>query len=163
MYKILIADDEMKIRELIKKYAVFEGYETIEASNGMMAIDMCKTNDVDIVIMDVMMPELDGFSASKEIRKFSNVPILMLSARGEEYDKIHGFENGIDDYVVKPFSPKELMLRVEAILSRVNNEGFKAVKDVFESEGLKVDFTARIVYVNNVRVMLHSQPLIVGN
>lgn len=154
MYKILIADDEMKIRELIKKYAVFEGYETIEASNGMMAIDMCKTNDVDIVIMDVMMPELDGFSASKEIRKFSNVPILMLSARGEEYDKIHGFENGIDDYVVKPFSPKELMLRVEAILSRVNNEGFKAVKDVFESEGLKVDFTARIVYVNNVRVNL---------
>ncbi len=154
MYKILIVDDEMKIRELIKKYAVFEGYTTLEASDGMMAIDMCKTNDVDIVIMDVMMPELDGFTASREIRKFSDVPILMLSARGEEYDKIHGFETGIDDYVVKPFSPKELMLRVEAILARTNNDGFKAIKDIFELEGLKVDFTARIVYVDQNRINL---------
>lgn len=154
MYKILIVDDEMKIRELIKKYAVFEGYATLEASDGMMAIDMCKTNDVDIVIMDVMMPELDGFTASREIRKFSDVPILMLSARGEEYDKIHGFETGIDDYVVKPFSPKELMLRVEAILARTNNDGFKAIKDIFELEGLKVDFTARIVYVDQNRINL---------
>ena len=107
MYHILVVDDEAKIREIIKKYAVFEGYRVTEAANGMEAIDLCRTEPFDLIIMDVMMPELDGFSACREIRKYNRTPIIMLSARGEEYDRIHGFELGIDDYVVKPFSPKE--------------------------------------------------------
>ena len=106
MYHILIVDDETKIRELIKKYALFEGHTVSEASNGLEAIEICRQNQFDIIIMDVMMPELDGFSACKEIRKSADTPVLMLSARGEEYDKIHGFELGIDDYVVKPFHRK---------------------------------------------------------
>ena len=106
MSRILVVDDELRVRDLIKKYAKFEGYEISEASNGLQALELCRDQNFDIVIMDVMMPELDGFSACKEIRKFSNVPIIILSARGEEYDKIHGFEFGIDDYVVKPFSPR---------------------------------------------------------
>ena len=115
---LLIVDDEQRIRELIRKYAVFEGYEVDEAADGMQAVEKCRARRYDLVIMDVMMPELDGFSACREIRKTSQVPMLMLSARGEEYDRIHGFELGVDDYVVKPFSPKELMLRVGAILKR---------------------------------------------
>ena len=118
MYKILVADDEEKIRALIRKYAEFEGHTVTEASNGMEAVRLCAENDFDIIVMDVMMPELDGFSASREIRKHSDTPILMLSARGEEYDRISGFEFGADDYVVKPFSPKELMLRIDAIMKR---------------------------------------------
>ena len=118
MYHILVVDDEAKIREIIKKYAVFEGYRVTEAANGMEAIDLCRTEPFDLIIMDVMMPELDGFSACREIRKYNRTPIIMLSARGEEYDRIHGFELGIDDYVVKPFSPKELMMRVAAIIKR---------------------------------------------
>lgn len=118
MYKILIADDEELIRALIAKYAKFEGYETEEARDGMEAVRKCAEENFDIVIMDIMMPELDGFSAVREIRKKSDVPVIMLSARGEEYDKINGFECGADDYVVKPFSPKELMLRIEAVLKR---------------------------------------------
>ena len=108
--KILIVDDETKIRSIIRKYAEFDGFSVEEASDGMQAVSLCRLKTYDLVIMDVMMPELDGFSAVREIRKRSNVPVLMLSARGEEYDKIHGFELGIDDYVVKPFSPKELMM-----------------------------------------------------
>ncbi|MBQ5357250.1 MAG: response regulator, partial [Oscillospiraceae bacterium] len=100
MSRILIVDDELRVRDLIKKYAKFEGYEVCEASNGLKALEICKNSKPDIIIMDVMMPELDGFSACLEIRKFSNVPIIMLSARGEEYDKVHGFESGVDDYVV---------------------------------------------------------------
>ena len=117
--KLLIVDDEQKIRELIAKYAVFEGYTYAEAENGMQAVEIARATAFDLIVMDIMMPELDGFSASREIRKTSpNVPIILLSARGEEYDKIHGFELGIDDYVVKPFSPKELMLRIGAVLRR---------------------------------------------
>ena len=120
MYKILVTDDEEKIRELIRKYAEFEGHSIRTAANGMEAIELSNKEKFDIIIMDIMMPELDGFSSVKEIRKSSDVPVIMLSARGEEYDKIHGFELGIDDYVVKPFSPKELMLRVDAIMKRSN-------------------------------------------
>ena len=123
MKKILVVDDEEKIRLIIKKYAEFEGYEITEASNGMEAIESCKNADFDLIILDVMMPELDGFSACKEIKKIKDIPIIMLSARGEEYDRIHGFESGVDDYVVKPFSPKELMLRVNVVISRnIKNE-----------------------------------------
>ena len=116
---LLVVDDEKKICELIRKYAVYEGYDVDEACNGMEAIEKCRCGQYDLVILDVMMPELDGFSACREIRKFCSVPIIMLSARGEEYDRIHGFELGVDDYVVKPFSPRELMMRIAAILKRV--------------------------------------------
>lgn len=152
--KLLIVDDEMKIRTIIRKYAEFDGFDVEEASDGMQAISLCKLNSYDLVIMDVMMPELDGFSAVREIRKASNIPVLMLSARGEEYDRIHGFELGIDDYVVKPFSPKELMMRVQAILSRVNRKDEQASKDEFVFEGLKIDFLARIVTVDGNRIDL---------
>ena len=118
MYHLLVVDDEEAIRTLIKKYATFEGYQVTEASNGMEAVELCRKQRFDLIIMDVMMPELDGFSACREIRKDSATPVLMLSARGEEYDRIHGFETGVDDYVVKPFSPRELMMRVQAILKR---------------------------------------------
>jgi DNA-binding response OmpR family regulator len=153
MYKILIVDDEAGIREIIKKYAVFEGHEVIEASDGMEAIQICKEKDFDIIIMDVMMPELDGFSACKEIRKYKKTPVLMLSARGEEYDKIHGFELGIDDYVVKPFSPKELMMRVNAIIKRSTGSGSEEnKKEIVSFKGLTVDFTGRLVYIDDVKV-----------
>ena len=151
--KLLIVDDETKIRTMIKKYAEFDGYEVEEASDGMQAVSMCQLNDYDLVIMDVMMPELDGFSAVREIRKKSRVPVLMLSARGEEYDKIHGFELGVDDYVVKPFSPKELMMRVGAILSRTHPRE-KADENVFTVDGLRVDFAARIVSIDGVALDL---------
>lgn len=141
--QLLVVDDEARIRELIKKYAVFEHYEVTEVENGMQAVELCRKRSFDLIIMDVMMPDLDGFSACREIRKQSNVPILMLSARGEEYDKLHGFELGIDDYVVKPFSPKELMMRVAAILKRSGTQA--EAREAVEIGELKVDFTARRV------------------
>lgn len=155
MYNVLIVDDEEMIRKLVMKYAEFEGYKVDEAENGMEAIEKCRANKYDIVIMDIMMPELDGFSACREIRKFSDVPIIMLSARGEEYDKISSFEMGVDDYVVKPFSPRELILRVNAILNRTGKSrvGKSETKnEIIEFEGLRVDVTARIVYVDGKRV-----------
>lgn len=152
MYKLCIVDDEEKIRALIKKYALFEGYEVKEAENGMQAIEMCQREDFDLVVMDIMMPELDGFSACKKIREFSEVPVIMLSARGEEYDKIHGFEIGVDDYIVKPFSPKELMMRVQAVLKRSKSSQEIAQKDIMQSEGLKIDFTGRLVYIDEEKI-----------
>ncbi len=152
MYKLCIVDDEEKIRALIKKYALFEGYEVKEAENGMQAIEMCQREDFDLVVMDIMMPELDGFSACKKIREFSEVPVIMLSARGEEYDKIHGFEIGVDDYMVKPFSPKELMMRVQAVLKRSKSSQEIAQKDIMQSEGLKIDFTGRLVYIDEEKI-----------
>lgn len=152
MYKILVVDDEAGIREIIKKYAVFEGHEVSEAADGMEAVKICREKEFDIVIMDVMMPELDGFSACKEIRKSRKTPVLMLSARGEEYDKIHGFELGIDDYVVKPFSPKELMMRVNAIIKRsTGTSAEEHKKEIINFEGLVVDFTGRLVYIDKVK------------
>ena len=153
MYKILIVDDEENIRLIIKKYALFEGYETDEACDGMEAVEKCRKNDYDIIIMDIMMPELDGFSACREIKKEkADIPVIMLSARGEEYDRIHGFEIGVDDYVVKPFSPKELIMRVGAVLKRSGIKSEKESRDIYESDGIKVDFTGRIVYIDGKRV-----------
>ena len=146
--KILVVDDEVNIRNVIKEYAKFEGYEVEEAGNGMQAVEICKEKDFDIIIMDVMMPKLDGFSAIKEIRKTKNIPVLMLSARGEEYDKLFGFEIGIDDYVVKPFSPKEVMARVAAITSRVKNNSKTKKEDKFVFEGLEIDMLGRVVVVD---------------
>ncbi len=157
MYHILVVDDESRIRTLIRKYAEFEGHTVTEAGDGMEAVNLCRTQTFDLIIMDIMMPELDGFSACREIRKISQTPIIMLSARGEEYDKINGFELGIDDYVVKPFSPKELMLRVDAVMKRVKRpvaDTGKAPNQIIELDGggLKADVTARIVYVDGQRV-----------
>jgi len=156
MYRILVVDDESMIRGIIKKYAEFEGHSVTEAVDGMDAISKFREEDFDIIIMDIMMPELDGFSACREIRKSSDIPIIMLSARGEEYDKINGFEIGIDDYVVKPFSPKELMLRIEAIMKRSKAQSAReeSKNDVVSlaKGGIKVDFTARIVYRDGERI-----------
>lgn len=157
MYNILVVDDEVRIRSIIKKYAEFEGHTVTEAGDGMEAVRLCRAKEFDIIIMDIMMPELDGFSACREIRKFSQTPIIMLSARGEEYDKINGFSLGIDDYVVKPFSPKELMLRIDAVLKRAKpkeSDASETKKQVVEIDGggLRVDFTARIVYIDGKRV-----------
>lgn len=152
MSRLLIVDDETNIRELIKKYAAFEGYEVEEATNGLEAIEKCQTGSFNLVIMDVMMPELDGFSAVKEIRKTKNIPIIMLSARGEEYDRLHGFDLGIDDYVVKPFSPKELMMRVNAILNRYLANSIVVPSNEYVCEKLKIDLKARIVTIDGVRI-----------
>ena len=152
MSKILVVDDEFRIRQIIRKYAEFEGYEVEEAVDGMQAIQICRQKEFDLIIMDVMMPELDGFSACREIRKFRDTPIIMLSARGEEYDKIHGFELGSDDYVVKPFSPKELMMRVAAVIKRSGGKTEEQKRDVYTFKGLVIDFSARIVTVDGSRV-----------
>ncbi len=147
MYHILVVDDEAQIRTLIRKYAEFAGYQVSEATNGMEAVEMAKANRYDLVVMDIMMPELDGLSACREIRNISSVPVIMLSARGEEYDKISGFECGADDYVVKPFSPRELMLRVEVVLKRTatSNESERYVDG-----GLIIDMTRRHVTIDGV-------------
>ena len=157
MYTILVVDDEIRIRSIIKKYAEFEGHTVVEAGDGLEAVYLCRNNEYDIIIMDIMMPELDGFSACREIRKISNVPIIVLSARGEEYDRINGFEVGIDDYVVKPFSPKELMLRVEAVMKRTRRGASVSApmpNEVVELDGggLRADITARIVYIDGERI-----------
>ena len=157
MYHILVVDDEAKIRAIIRKYAEYEGFSVTEAADGMEAVSLCKTERFDLIVMDIMMPELDGFSACREIRRFSETPIIMLSARGEEYDKINGFAFGIDDYVVKPFSPKELMLRIAAVLKRAGSAQRKAEKSKNEiveidNGGLRADVTARIVYVDGARI-----------
>lgn len=156
MYHILVVDDEEKIRALIRKYAEFEGHTVREAADGMEAVRICREHpdDFDIIVMDVMMPELDGFSAVREIRKYSATPVLMLSARGEEYDKIHGFELGIDDYVVKPFSPKELMMRINAIMKRAKPAADQMKKDQVDFEGLHIDFTGRIVTIDGEKADL---------
>ncbi len=151
MKKILVVDDEENIRSIIRKYGEFEGYEVAEACDGMDAIAKVKENsDYDVIIMDVMMPELDGFSACSEIKKIKDIPVIMLSARGEEYDRIHGFEAGVDDYVVKPFSPKELMMRVNVVTNR--SRVVEGEADVFTYEGLEVNFTARTVSIDGKRI-----------
>lgn len=152
MSKILVVDDEAKIREIIRKYAQYEGHQVIEAEDGLQAVEKCADETFDLIVMDVMMPNLDGFSACKEIHKMKDIPVILLTALGEEYDKIHGFEIGVDDYMVKPFSPKELMMRIQAIIKRTQASEQHA--DTFSVEGLFVDFTARIVSVNDEKVQL---------
>jgi DNA-binding response OmpR family regulator len=152
MPKILIVDDEKMIRNVVKEYAQFDGYETVEAEDGMQAVEICKKQDFDIIVMDIMMPKLDGYSAVKEIKKTKSIPVIMLSARGEEYDKLFGFEIGVDDYVVKPFSPKELLARIKAVIKRANNTEAKAEKLVFE--GLVINVIGREVTVDGIPAAL---------
>lgn len=153
MAKILIVDDERKIREGLREYAEFEGHSVLEAEDGMEAVKICREQDFDLIIMDVMMPKLDGFSACKEIRKTKDIPVLMLSARGEEYDKLFGFEVGIDDYVVKPFSPKEVMARVNVIVSR-HEKNDHPKNEIIAIGGLEVDLTGRSVMIDNCKIDL---------
>ena len=153
MPKILIVDDEQKIREVIREYSEFNGYEVEEAADGMEAVSLCRLNDYDLIIMDIMMPKLDGYSACKEIKKTKNIPVIMLSARGEEYDKLFGFELGIDDYVVKPFSPKELMARVNAVLARSSAKQ-EEQPEILKFDGLEINIPARTVSVDGKKVEL---------
>ena len=152
MSKILIVDDEAKIREVVKEYASFEGYDVVEAADGMEAVEKVREDhDFDCIILDIMMPKLDGYSACKEIKKIKNIPVIMLSARGEEYDKLFGFEVGIDDYVVKPFSPKELMARIKVAIKRSSRE---PVDDILTYKGLVINFAARDVIIDGKRVQM---------
>jgi len=157
MARILICDDEAGLRTVLKRYSEFERHEVVEAVNGLEAVDLFSKSatggsPVDIIIMDIMMPRMDGFSAVREIRKSSQVPVIMLSARGEEYDKVLGFECGVDDYVVKPFSSKEIMLRINAILRRTGAES--SVNSVFTKGDLTVDLSAYKVYIDGLQIEL---------
>ena len=152
MPKILIVDDEKMIPNVDKEFAQFVRYEKVEAEDGMQAVELCKKQDFDIIVMDIMMPKLDGYSAVKEIRKTKSIPVIMLSARGEEYDKLFGFEIGVDDYVVKPFSPKELLARIKAVIKRAGNTEVKAEKLVFE--GLVINVIGREVTVDGTPAAL---------
>ena len=152
--KILIVDDEKNIRNVIGEDARFEGYETAEAEDGMQAVDMCRTQDFDLIIMDIMMPRLDGYSAVREINKIKKIPVIMLSARGEEYDKLFGFELGVDDYVTKPFSPKELLARMRAVIKRTSAETVSEQRETVSFEGLEIDMTGREVRVDGETAQL---------
>ncbi len=152
--KVLIVDDEDMIRNVLKEYVEFEGNQAFEAADGMEAVRMCRDNDYDIILMDVMMPKLDGFSAVKEIRKTKDTPVIMLSARGEEYDKLFGFEIGVDDYVTKPFSPKEVMARINAVTKRRSAGAEEPKTDVYKFEGLTIDMAGRNVYVDGEKAEL---------
>ncbi|MDD4840154.1 MAG: response regulator transcription factor [Clostridia bacterium] len=151
MSKILIVDDEAKIREVLTEYALFEGFEVETANDGFEAIAAVRDKHIDIIIMDIMMSRLDGLSAVKKIKEIKDIPVLMLSARGEEYDKLYSFELGADDYIVKPFSPKEVMARVKAILRRVERV---SQNQTYEFEGLRIDEIGRNVYVDEQKISL---------
>jgi len=153
--KVLLVDDEERIRDMIKEYLSFEEYEVDEASNGIEALELLKQHDYSMVILDVMMPKMDGWSTCREIRKVSKVPIIMLTARGEEYDKLFGFELGVDDYIVKPFSPKELLARINAIIRRSTLvQGITVSNNKLQIEGLVIEFDSRNVYVDGKLIEL---------
>lgn len=148
MTKILVADDEIKIREVVKEYAKASNFECEEASNGKEAIDLCKKNEYDCVILDIMMPEIDGYEACNQIKKIKDIPIIMLSARQEEDDKLYGFDIGADDYVTKPFSPKELMARIKAVCARKKPGNSK----LFTYKTLVVDTVAHVIKIDNKEI-----------
>lgn len=150
--KILIVDDEEMIRDVLREYVEFEGNEAYEAVDGMEAVKLCKENNYDLILMDVMMPYLDGFSAVKEIKKSKDIPVIMLSARGEEYDKLFAFELGVDDYVTKPFSPKEVMARINAVTKRRAQK--TTGNEILKFEGLEIDMAGRNVYVDGAKAEL---------
>ncbi|MDR1017554.1 MAG: response regulator transcription factor [Lachnospiraceae bacterium] len=161
MYRILVVDDEEAIRNGLTEYLEFMDYEVVQASDGMEAIKLCKEQDFDAIVMDVMMPKIDGFTAIKEIKKEKDIPTLMLSARSEEYDKLHGFDLGIDDYVTKPFSLKEVAARLNVIIGR-HKASTSATEEIIDGkpheryvfDGLEIDMTARSVKINNEEVSL---------
>ncbi len=150
MAKLLIVDDEKNIREVVKEYALLNGYEVDEAENGVDALNLFNRNDYDCVVLDIMMPKLDGYATCKQMKALKQIPIIMLSARQEEYDKLLGFELGVDDYMVKPFSPKELMARIKVTLDKT----YKIKKKKLEYKTLVVDVEGRTVYVGDKVVNL---------
>ena len=150
MRTILIVDDEINIRKVIEEYAILHGYQTLMAATGYEAIDMVASHDIDLIVLDIMMPELDGYSALKQIKTISDIPVIILSARFEEYDKLLGFELGVDDYVVKPFSPRELMARINTVINRKGVR--KNVRFVYK--GLVVDYDAKTVEADGTRLNL---------
>lgn len=142
--KVLVVDDEELIRNVIKEYSSYEGYTIFEAEDGIKALDIIDNNDIDVIVLDIMMPKLDGFSTYKEIKKRKNIPTIILSARNEEYDKLFGFELGVDDYLTKPFSPKELIARIKAITKRNKKE-----EDKFIYKTLIIDFKGYTITIDN--------------
>lgn len=146
---ILVVDDEKLIRDVVKEYLKLENFQVYEAGDGKEAIELVKTVDISFIIMDVMMPKMDGYQAVKEIKKIKNIPVLMLSARAEEFDKLLGFEIGIDDYVTKPFSPKELVARVKAITKRNETE-----QNIIKIKGLKINNEAHEVSIDDEPIFL---------
>ena len=147
--RVLVVDDEKLIRDVIKEYLLLENIKVDEAENGLQAVDEVKHNDYDIIIMDIMMPKMDGYTACREIKKIKDIPFIMLSARGEEYDKLIGFDLGIDGYVTKPFSPKELVARIKVITKRKD-----VANNIFEIKGVRLDDVAHDVYVDGKKIYL---------
>ncbi len=147
--KILVCDDETLIRDVIREYLLMDNYEVLEASNGLDAIDVVKNNDIDLIIMDIMMPKMDGYQAIKEIKKIKDIPFIVLSARSEEFDKLIGFDLGIDDFVTKPFSPKELVARIKAVTKRLQNEVI-----TYKYQSLELNDSAHEVTIDKELVML---------
>ncbi len=159
MPRILVVDDEPDICQMIRRYAEHDGFETVIVSNGQEAVDICRKKDFDVIVMDAMMPEMDGFTATRRIREQKDIPVLMLSARGAEYDKLHGFEVGVDDYVTKPFSPRELLARLNVIIKRhAKADDVPEKKDaVLEFGGMKIDTLGRVLYIDGVRTDLTAK------
>ncbi len=147
---VLIIDDEELIRNVVKEYCLNENYNVFEASNGLEGLDILDKTEIDIIVLDIMMPKMDGYTFFEKMKEKYNIPTIVLSARTEEYDKLFGFSIGIDDYLTKPFSPKELIARIKAILKRTN----KNKEDYFIYKGIKVDFKGRVLYIDNKEVEL---------
>ena len=147
--KVLVVDDEMLIRNVIKDYLENEGYEIFEAENGLEAIRVFKEEKIDLIILDIMMPKMDGYETLKELRKLGETPVIMLTAMKEELDKLHGFDLGVDDYVTKPFSPKEVVARVKAILKRDGK-----IKEIYQYKDLIIDYKGRKVTIDNKELEL---------
>ncbi|MBR2600080.1 MAG: response regulator transcription factor [Erysipelotrichaceae bacterium] len=157
MYRLLIADDEIKIREVIAEYGRINNYSVMEASDGLQAIEMVEKHDFDCVILDIMMPNLDGYTACKRIKEIKNVPIIILSARQQEDDKLYGFELGIDDYVTRPFSPRELMARIKVVIERSNKARKTQEKEVIKYEGIIVNIPSHEVTIDGNDIHLTNK------
>ena len=153
MNKILIVEDEIRLREMVKEYLENEDFEIFEASDGVEAMERFKEFNPDLVLLDIMLPEIDGWSVLKELRKISETPVVMMTARGEEYDKLFGFELGVDDYVVKPFSLKELTARVRAVLRRFAGR-IEHHNNIYEFDTLNINLDSRKVILDGKNVSM---------
>ncbi|MFA5342087.1 MAG: response regulator transcription factor [Clostridia bacterium] len=159
MTKILIADDNKQITSILEEYSKKEGYETILAYDGIQAMELIKKNNFDIILLDVMMPKMDGFEVVREVRKESDVPVIMITARGEDFERIMGLDIGADDYIVKPFSPQEVMARVRAVLRRLSKETIMQKKSLLQIDNLVIDIEDYVVTIDKNKVMLTKKEL----
>lgn len=141
MYKILVVDDEVKILDLVRKYLEAEGFSVLTATDGASALDLAKSSNPSLIVLDIMLPKLSGLDVCKELRKFSNVPIIMLTAKSEEIDKLIGLEFGADDYMTKPFSPRELVARIKTVLRRADPRNVQAPETINVGD-LELNITA---------------------